>query len=58
MKNRLLLDALEKSLKHTSGEKLCPSLYRGMLANRLRCLECGTVKDRVEEYFDLMLQVL
>jgi hypothetical protein len=53
----LLLDALEKSLKHTSGENLCSTLYRGTLINRIRCLVCNTIRDREEDYFDLMTQV-
>jgi hypothetical protein len=28
--NRLLIDALEKTLKYTSGEDLCKLLYKGI----------------------------
>eukprot|EP01034_Spumella_vulgaris_P022855 gene22855-29029_t len=55
--NRLLIDALDKSLKRTSGENLCAQLYEGRLANQIRCLTCGTVSEREEPFFDLNMQV-
>jgi hypothetical protein len=33
--NRLLFDAIERSLAHTSGEKLIDRLYSGSLANQV-----------------------
>ena len=36
--NRLLIDALERSLKHTAGESLCQSLYQGLLVNQTKCM--------------------
>ena len=56
--HRLLIDALEKSLKRTSAENLCSSLYRGLLANQIECLTCHMISERREPYYDLLLQVL
>jgi hypothetical protein len=56
--NRLLIDALEKSLKRTSGEALCRNLYEGRCANTIRCLTCQGVSERSEVYYDINLQVL
>lgn len=56
--NRLLIDALEKSLKNTPGEKLCSKLYMGTLANRIKCMHCHNISERVENFYDLNVQVL
>lgn len=56
--NRLLIDALEKSLKRTSGETLCRSLYEGHCANQIKCLSCHGVSERPEPYYDINLQIL
>lgn len=56
--NRLLIDALEKSLKHTTGESLCRSLYQGCLAYQTKCLGCNKVYEREDVYYDLLLQVI
>lgn len=53
----MLFDALEKSLKHTSGENLIKSLYEGNLAYQTQCLNCSVVREKEEKYFDLLLQV-
>ena len=55
--SRLLIDALERSLQHTSGEQLCGRLYRGLLANQVECLTCHTCSEREEPFYDLLLQV-
>jgi hypothetical protein len=44
--SRVLFDAVERSLKGTSGERLIPSLYRGVMLNVLRCLKCGSTCSR------------
>ena len=40
---KLLLDSIERSLKHTSGEKLISQLFRGEIAYRMQCLTCQTI---------------
>lgn len=54
---RLLIDALERSLKHTTGEQLCQDLYRGHLVNQIHCLTCNNISERGEQYYDLNIQV-
>lgn len=56
--NRLLIEALEKSLVHTSGETLCKSLYVGELAYQTTCQGCGFVSERRDSFYDLNVQVL
>ncbi|KAG5183494.1 hypothetical protein JKP88DRAFT_181783, partial [Tribonema minus] len=56
--NRLLIDALERSLAHTpSGAALIPTLYTGQATSRVTCLSCGRMSDRDEAFQDLMLMV-
>lgn len=56
--NRLLIDALEKSLKRTSGESLCRTLYEGNCVNQIKCLTCLGVSERSEPYYDINLQII
>jgi uncharacterized UBP type Zn finger protein len=56
--NRLLIDALEKSLKRTSGETLCRRLYEGSCANQIKCMSCQGVSERSEVFYDINLQVI
>lgn len=56
--NRLLLDALEKSLRRTSGETLCRTLYEGTCVNQIKCLTCLGVSERTEPYYDINLQIV
>lgn len=56
--NRLLIDALEKSLKKTVGQRLCQELYEGKCVNQILCLGCGQLSERVEQFYDLNLQVV
>lgn len=58
MKCRLLIDAIEKSLKRTSGEKLCESLYMGRVVNTIRCCTCGYTSEREESFYDCNMQVI
>lgn len=56
--NRLLIDALERSLRRTSGAALCKALYEGTLTNQVLCRQCGALSLRSEPFYDLNLQVL
>ncbi len=40
--NRILFDALERSLQQTSGNNLISRLYRGTLVNKVICLRCNS----------------
>ena len=55
---RLLIEALEKSLKHTSGESLCEKLYKGVIVNQIKCLTCQNISERMEHFYDLNVQVI
>jgi Ubiquitin carboxyl-terminal hydrolase len=57
-RHRLLIEALEKSLKHTSGENLCESLYKGLIVNQIRCLKCKNLSEREEHFYDINVQVI
>lgn len=56
--NRLLIDALEKSLKYTEGESLCRNIYGGSLSYRTTCLSCNYTSIRSEPYYDLNVQII
>lgn len=56
--HRLLIDALEKSLKKTSGEDLCKELYEGKVSNQILCMTCKTISTREEAFYDLNLQII
>jgi hypothetical protein len=56
--NRLLIDALERSLKRTlNGERLCQNLYEGKVVNQILCTGCNRISSREESFYDLNLQV-
>lgn len=55
---RLLIDAIEKSLKHTPGEKLCQQLYNGNLTYETQCMTCGNRTLQREHFCDLLLPVI
>ena len=56
---RLLIEATERSLKNTPGEKLCSSLYGGKFSYRMLCQHCRTPREpRVEPFLDLQIQVI
>ncbi len=55
---RLLIDALERSLKKTSnGERLCQNLYEGKVINQILCSGCLQISSREESFYDLNMQV-
>jgi ubiquitin carboxyl-terminal hydrolase 7 len=56
--NRLLLDAMDRSLRHTPGEALCRGLYEGLSENRIWCQSCRGVSLRQEAFYDINLQVV
>ena len=56
--NRVLFDAIEKSLNKTPVSQLITNLYRGTLKNQIVCLECKTPSIREEHFLDLPLPLL
>lgn len=55
--NRLLIDVLERSLARSRGKNLVPALYKGLVVNKVKCLDCGHVSERDESFYDVVLQV-
>jgi hypothetical protein len=56
---RVLFDAIERSLKGSGvASDLINALYRGSMAHQVKCLECGRVNTRLEQFLDLSLPVL
>jgi len=53
----LLFDRLETALKGTSRERLLQSVFGGRTCSQLVCKECGKVKNRIEDFFNLSLTV-
>ena len=53
----LLFDRLETALKGTSSERLLQSVFGGRTCSQLVCKECGKVKNRIEPYYNLSLDV-
>lgn len=54
--NRLLLDAIERSLIDTRGTDLVSRIFRGVVSQRLEG-ECGHVSERSEDFYDLVAPV-
>eukprot|EP01117_Protostelium_nocturnum_P014334 TRINITY_DN5452_c0_g1_i3.p1 TRINITY_DN5452_c0_g1~~TRINITY_DN5452_c0_g1_i3.p1 ORF type:complete len:1042 (-),score=382.12 TRINITY_DN5452_c0_g1_i3:49-3174(-) len=48
--NRILFDAIERSLQDTDASNLITDLYRGTLVNKIICHSCQNVSAR-DEYF-------
>ena len=55
--NRVLFGALEQSLVGTSGNNIISSLYGGSTVNQIKCLQCGRISEREEEFHDLTIPV-
>lgn len=56
--NRVLFNAIEKSLVGTPGSDLINRLYGGSLVNLTQCLMCGYVSEREEQFLDLTIPVV
>eukprot|EP00753_Platysulcus_tardus_P021511 PLAT9028.2.p1 GENE.PLAT9028.2~~PLAT9028.2.p1 ORF type:complete len:1575 (+),score=825.94 PLAT9028.2:16-4740(+) len=55
--NRILFDAIDRSLVRTPGEKLIPRLYRGRQVNLIYCTRCRRVSEREEDFYDIVVPV-
>jgi len=55
--NRVLFDAIEKALLHTSGKNLLQSLYNGLQVNKIICLTCNNISERTETFQDIPVPV-
>jgi ubiquitin carboxyl-terminal hydrolase 34 len=50
-------DRLETMLKGTSRKYLMQSVFGGQTCSQVVCLECGTCKNRIEDFYNLSLTV-
>lgn len=56
--NHVLIDAIHRSIIDIpNGDQFIPSLFNGILVNRLVCWGCGKERDREEIFQDINLQV-
>ncbi len=55
--NRLLFDAIERSLVRTEQQSVINDMFRGLIANRIVCKKCGHVSAREEPFLDVSLLV-
>jgi uncharacterized UBP type Zn finger protein len=55
--NRLLLDAIEQSLKGSEQENLIQELYKGSMEQKIICSECKYESTRIEHFMDITLSV-
>lgn len=55
--SRVLMDVVERSLRGTPKSTLVRSLFHGTQCHQIKCLRCGLVKERSEEFGDLTLAI-
>ncbi|ELR17377.1 UBA/TSN domain containing protein [Acanthamoeba castellanii str. Neff] len=55
--NRVLFDAIERSLKNTPACNLISDLYKGVTVNQIVCTNCKNVSEREEPFQDVTLTV-
>lgn len=54
---RVMFDALEHKFKNTKESNLINRLYEGKMIDYLKCLSCGTEKQREDTFLDIPLPV-
>ncbi|ETO25270.1 Ubiquitin carboxyl-terminal hydrolase family protein, partial [Reticulomyxa filosa] len=55
--NRILLDAIERSINDTNQKTLVNDIYQGQTIHRTLCLECSQVSITKETFLDIMVEV-
>lgn len=55
--NRVLFSVIEEALQGTEHSDLVKSLYKGCFAYEMKCLVCGNVRGRPEDFLDLSVNV-
>eukprot|EP01130_Rhizamoeba_saxonica_P005207 TRINITY_DN2085_c0_g1_i1.p1 TRINITY_DN2085_c0_g1~~TRINITY_DN2085_c0_g1_i1.p1 ORF type:complete len:1235 (-),score=336.67 TRINITY_DN2085_c0_g1_i1:1644-5006(-) len=53
--NRILFDAIERSLRNTSSDNLIPNLYGGLQVNKTICTVCNYTSEREQTFQDIGL---
>lgn len=53
----MAFDRMENLLRGTSRKYLVQSVFGGQTCSQVVCSECGTCKNRVEDFYNLSLTV-
>jgi uncharacterized UBP type Zn finger protein len=53
----VLFDRLETHLKPTKRKYLLQSIFAGKTCSQMVCTECGKVKNRIEDYYNLSVDI-
>lgn len=53
----VLFDRLENQLKPTPCKYLLQSIFKGQTCSQMVCQECGKIKNRIEDFYNLSLTV-
>lgn len=53
----LAFDRIENMLRETSRKYLLQSVFGGKTCSQMLCTECGKVKNRIEDFYNLSLTV-
>ncbi len=53
----MAFDRIENMLRNTSRKYLLQSVFGGQTCSQVVCLECGTCKNRIEDFYNLSLTV-
>lgn len=53
----MIFDKLERGLKHTPFRAITNSVYGGKTSNLIICEGCGHVRDNVEDFFNMSVEV-
>ena len=55
--NRILIDAIERSLRDTMAHDLIARLYRGISVQEIQCQACTYISRREEHFYDITVNV-
>jgi len=53
----MIFDKLERELKHTPLRHITDSIYGGKTSNQLICHGCGYVRERIEGFYNMSVEV-
>lgn len=53
----MIFDKLENGISRTPFKKLLNGVYGGSTCNQLKCSSCGMVRNRIEQFYNLSVEV-
>jgi ubiquitin C-terminal hydrolase len=53
----MAFDRIENGLRNTKMKYLLQSVFSGQTCSQIVCLECGKVRNRIEDFYNLSLTV-